>query len=438
LKLLEEKQRWYSLLSTLRNAWKLPDLRKRLLWTVVLVLIYRLGIHIPVPGVDTTKLLSLTSQAGSIGGFYDLMSGGAFSSFSIFAMGILPFINASIIVQLLTIAIPSLEAMQKEGEEGRKKIQNITRYSSILIGAFQTFAMYSLINSQGALRDTSKFNMFLIILTLTTSSTFLMWLGEQITVKGIGNGISFIMFVNIISRIPNSLFQISSLQQAQTIDAVQLVVLAVVVVALFVAVVIACLAERRIPVQYAGKATAKGLKGQTSHIPLNINSSAIIAIIFAMAVMQFPLMILQFWPKSAAYNFVLNSPYSIFKQSSIGYMIAEFIFIIFFTWFYTQITFKPDEMAENMHKSSGFVPGIRPGEPTARYIEMVLGNVSILWGAFAGVIAVAPMILQVYVKSQAMYFTGTGMLIVVGVALETMKAIEAHLVMRRYEGFLSE
>jgi preprotein translocase subunit SecY len=426
------------LLSTLRNAWKLPDLRKRLLWTVVLVLIYRLGIHIPVPGVDTTKLLSLTSQAGSIGGFYDLMSGGAFSSFSIFAMGILPFINASIIVQLLTIAIPSLEAMQKEGEEGRKKIQNITRYSSILIGAFQTFAMYSLINSQGALRDTSKFNMFLIILTLTTSSTFLMWLGEQITVKGIGNGISFIMFVNIISRIPNSLFQISSLQQAQTIDAVQLVVLAVVVVALFVAVVIACLAERRIPVQYAGKATAKGLKGQTSHIPLNINSSAIIAIIFAMAVMQFPLMILQFWPKSAAYNFVLNSPYSIFKQSSIGYMIAEFIFIIFFTWFYTQITFKPDEMAENMHKSSGFVPGIRPGEPTARYIEMVLGNVSILWGAFAGVIAVAPMILQLYVKSQAMYFTGTGMLIVVGVALETMKAIEAHLVMRRYEGFLSE
>jgi preprotein translocase subunit SecY len=223
-----------------------------------------------------------------------------------------------------------------------------------------------------------------------------------------------------------------------TVNAVQLVVLGVVVVALFVAVVIACLAERRIPVQYAGKATAKGLKGQTSHIPLNINSSAIIAIIFAMAVMQFPLMILQFWPKSAAYSFVLNSKYSIFKQSSIGYMIAEFVFIIFFTWFYTQITFKPDEMAENMHKSSGFVPGIRPGEPTARYIEMVLGNVSILWGAFAGVIAVAPMILQLYVKSQSMYFTGTGMLIVVGVALETMKAIEAHLVMRHYEGFLSE
>lgn len=426
------------MLSTLRKAWKLPDLRKRLLWTIVLVVIYRIGIHIPVPGVDTSKLINLTSQAGSLGGFYDLMSGGALSSASIFAMGVLPFINASIIVQLLTIAIPSLEAMQKEGEDGRKKIQKITRYSSILIGAFQTFAMYSIINSQGALRDTSKLNMLLIMLTLTTASTFLMWLGEQITVKGIGNGISLIMFVNIISRIPTAIGQIASLQQAQTIDPVQIVVLAVVVVALFVAVVIACLAERRIPVQYAGKATSKGLKEQTSHIPLNINSSAIIAIIFAMAVMRFPLMILQFWPKSAAYNIILNGKYSIFKDSSVGYMIAEFIFIIFFTWFYTQITFKPDEMAENMHKSSGFVPGIRPGEPTARYIETVLGNVSILWGVFAGIIAVAPMILQWYVKSQAMYFTGTGMLIVVGVALETMKAIEAHLVMRRYEGFLSE
>jgi preprotein translocase subunit SecY len=171
---------------------------------------------------------------------------------------------------------------------------------------------------------------------------------------------------------------------------------------------------------------------------LNINSSAIIAIIFAMSVMRFPMMILQFWPKSAAYSLILNGKYSIFKENSVAYMIAEFICIIFFTWFYTQITFKPDEMAENMHKSSGFVPGIRPGEPTERYIEKVLGNVSILWGAFAGVIAVAPMILELYVKSQSIYFTGTGMLIVVGVALETMKAIEAHLVMRRYEGFLSE
>ncbi|SMC28683.1 protein translocase subunit secY/sec61 alpha [Clostridium acidisoli DSM 12555] len=426
------------MLSTLRNAWKVPDLRKRLLWTVLLVFIYRMGNHIPVPGVDTSKLVSMTSQSGSIAGFYDLMSGGAFSSFSIFAMGVLPYINASIIVQLLTIAIPSLESMQKEGEEGRKKIQKITRYSSILIGILQTFGMYAIINSYGALRDTSKLNMFLILLTLTTASTFLMWLGEQMTVKGIGNGISLIMFVNIISRIPNTIFQVGNLNKTGSVDAVQIVVLAVVVVVLFLSVVIASLAERRIPVQYAGKATSKALNGKSSHIPLNINASAIIAIIFAMSVMKFPAMILQFWPKSKAYSLILSGQYSIFRDNSVPYLIAEFVFIIFFTWFYSQITFKPDEMAENMHKSSGFVPGIRPGDPTARYIEMVLGNVSILWGIFAGIIAVAPMIIQTYVKSQALYFSGTGMLIVVGVALETMKAIEAQLVMRRYEGFLSE
>ncbi|AGK99202.1 preprotein translocase subunit SecY [Clostridium pasteurianum] len=427
------------MLSTLRNAWKTPDLRKRLLWTLVLVIIYRIGIHIPVPGVDTSKLASLSSQSGSLAGFYDLMSGGAFSSFSIFAMTVMPYINASIIIQLLTIAIPSLEQMQKEGEEGRKKIQKMTRYSSVFLAAFQTFAMYAIINSQGALRDTSKLNMALIALTLTTASVFLMWLGEQITVKGIGNGISLIMFVNIISRIPNMIYQVTTLQQTNTVDIVQIAVLVVIIVALFLAVIVACLAERRIPVQYAGKAVGgKALKGQSSHIPININASAIIAIIFAMSVMQFPVIIVQFWPNSWIYKSIVSGKYSMFRQNSWEYAVVSFIFIIFFTWFYTQITLKPDEMAENMHKSSGFVPGIRPGEPTARYIEKVLDKVSILWGVFAGVIAVAPMILESYTKFQGLYFSGTGLLIIVGVAIETMKAIEAQLVMKHYEGFLSE
>ncbi|AJA49711.1 protein translocase subunit SecY [Clostridium pasteurianum DSM 525 = ATCC 6013] len=427
------------MLSTLRNAWKVPDLRKRLLWTLVLVIIYRIGIHIPVPGVDTSKLVSLSSQSGSLAGFYDLMSGGAFSNFSIFSMSVMPYINASIIVQLLTIAIPSLEQMQKEGEEGRKKIQKLTRYSSVFLAAFQTFAMYAIINSQGALRDTSKLNMFLIALTLTTASVFLMWLGEQITVKGIGNGISLIMFVNIVSRIPSTIYQIITLQQTGTVDVVQITVLIVIILALFLAVIMACLAERRIPVQYAGKAVnSKALKGQSSHIPININASAIIAIIFAMAVMQFPMIIVQFWPNSWIYKSIVSGQYSIFRQGSWEYAAASFIFIIFFTWFYTQITLKPDEMAENMHKSSGFIPGIRPGEQTARYIEKILDKVSILWGVFAGVIAIAPMILQSYTKFQGLYFGGTGLLIVVGVAIETMKAIEAQLVMKHYEGFLSE
>ncbi|MDF2502589.1 MULTISPECIES: preprotein translocase subunit SecY [Clostridium] len=427
------------MLSTLRNAWKAPDLRKRLLWTMVLVIIYRIGIYIPVPGVDTSKLVSLSSQSGSLAGFYDLMSGGAFSNFSIFAMGVMPYINASIIVQLLTIAIPSLEQMQKEGEEGRKKIQKLTRVGSIFLAAFQTFAMYAIINSQGALRDTSKLNMFLIALTLTTASVFLMWLGEQITVKGIGNGISLIMFVNIVSRIPSIIYQVTTLKQTDTVDIVQIAVLIIIIVALFLAVIIACLAERRIPVQYAGKAVSgKAPKGQSSHIPLNINASAIIAIIFAMAVMKFPIIIVQFWPNSWIYKAIVTGKYSIFRENSWEYGVVSFIFIIFFTWFYTQITLKPDEMAENMHKSSGFVPGIRPGEQTARYIERVLDKVSILWGAFAGVIAVAPMILESHTKFQGLYFTGTGMLIMVGVAIETMKAIEAQLVMKHYEGFLSE
>lgn len=227
------------MLSTLRNAWKAPDLRKRLLWTLILVVIYRFGIYIPVPGVDTSKLVNLSSQSGSLAGFYDLMSGGAFSNFSIFAMGVMPYINASIIVQLLTIAIPSLEQMQKEGEEGRKKIQKLTRYSSIVLAAFQTFAMYAIINSQGALRDTSRWNMVLIALTLTTASVFLMWLGEQITVKGIGNGISMIMFVNIVSRIPNMIYQVTTLKQTDTVDVVQIAVLIIVLAALFLAVIIA-------------------------------------------------------------------------------------------------------------------------------------------------------------------------------------------------------
>ncbi|MDD3224050.1 MAG: preprotein translocase subunit SecY [Clostridium sp.] len=426
------------MLSTLRNAWKVPQLRKRLLWTVLLVFVYRLGIHIPVPGVDTTKLINMSSQAGSLAGFYDLMSGGAFSNFSIFALGVLPYINASIIVQLLTVAFPSLEAIQKEGEEGRKKIQNITRYSSVLIAAFQTFAIYSVINSQGALRDTSKLNMFMILLTLTTASTFLMWLGEQITVKGIGNGISLIMFINIVSRIPSMIYQVATLQHTGTVDSVQITVLIVFLLALFIAVIVASLAERRIPVQYAGKMGGLAKKGKNPYIPLNINASAIIAIIFAMAVMQFPLMILQFWPKSKMYSLIITGKYSIFRQNSVEYLVASFVFIIFFTWFYTLITFKPDEMAENMHKSAGFIPGIRPGEPTARHIEKVLGYVSIFWGFFAGVIATAPMVLETYTKFQGLYFTGTGLLIMVGVALETMKAIEAQLVMRHYEGFLSE
>lgn len=427
------------MLSTLRNAWKVPELRKRMLFTIAMVLIFRMGNYIPISGVDTSKILNLTNQSGSLFGLYNMMTGGAFSQFSIFAMGVIPYINASIIMQLLTVAVPSLEQLSKEGEEGRKKIQKITRYLSVPLAALQSLTFYAVIRSAGAMQTNSKLSVFLIILTLTAASTFLMWLGDQITDKGIGNGASLIIFVNIISRFPATVYNVYKLQSADTINIVEIVVVAVVACALFVAVVVASLAERRIPVQYAGKAVAgKVARKQSSHIPINMNASCIIAIIFAISVMMFPTTIAQFWPTAKITKFLTGSEYSPFKQNTIPYMLLYFVLILFFTWFYTQITFKPEEMSENIHKSSGFIPGIRPGEPTTRFIERVLDKVSILGGLFASVIAIAPMIAEYNGSFQGIHFASTGLLIVVGVALENLRIMQSQLTMRHYHGFLNE
>jgi preprotein translocase subunit SecY len=353
-------------------------------------------------------------------------------------MGVVPFINASIIMQLLTIAIPRLEQLSKEGDDGRKKIQQYTRYAALPLAIIQAFSTYAIISRANALQDPSnKLNIFLILLTLTTSSTFLMWFGDKITEKGIGNGISLLIFVNIISRFPTTFYQIAALQKAETVNFVEVTLLGAGALALFVAVVIMSLSERRIPVQYAGKtAGGKVYKGQSTHIPINVMGSAVIGIIFAGSVMMFPTTIGMFWPNSAFYNFIANSKFSIFRQNSWPYAVAYFIMTIFFTWFYTEVTFKPDEMSENMNKSSGFIPGIRPGEPTTNYIEKVLVKVSILGGAFAGIIAIAPIVIEAYSNFKGIYFGGTGLLIMVGVALDTIRQIESQLVMRHYQGFL--
>lgn len=426
------------MLSTLRNAWKVKDLRKRILFTVLMILIYRMGNYIPVPGVDASKVFNLTSNSGSLLGFYDMISGGAFSKFSIFAMGVLPYINASIIIQLLTIAIPSLEQLSKEGETGRQKIQKYTRYSSLALSVLQSFAMYSIIRSTGALQSNGKLNAFVIMLTITTGSTFLMWIGDRITENGIGNGASFIIFASIISRFPSASYNLYKLQSTGIVDIVSLTAFVVATVVIFVLVVISVLAERRIPVQYAGKAAGgKLIKSQSSHIPINMNASIIIAIIFAMSVMMFPETIAQFWPTSAFSKFITGSPYSIFKSNSVPYAVAYFIFIVFFTWFYTQVTFKPEEMSENMHKSAGFIPGIRPGEPTTIYIEKVLDKVSVLGGLFAAFIVIAPMIVQMSNPGfKNVAFASTGLLIVVGVANDTLRSLQSQLIMRHYHGFL--
>lgn len=424
------------MLSTLKNAWQVPELRKRILWTIFLVAIFRLGNFIPVPGIDTTRLTEMTKSQNLVG-FYDLISGGAFSRFSIFAMGVVPYINASIIMQLLTVAIPQLEQLSKEGEEGRKKIQNYTRYASILFGIIQAYTSYVLIWNAGALQDTSKFNLFVILLTLTTASTFLMWLGDQITVRGLGNGVSLLIFVNIISRFPTTVYQIVGLQKTEAVNPVQVVIFVLIAAALLLSVIIMSAAERRISVQYAGKTVGnRTFKGQSTHIPINMTSSAVIAIIFAMSVMQFPATIAQFFPTSKISLFITGSKYSVFRSNSWQYALVYAILVVFFSWFYIQVTFKPDEMAENMHKSSGFIPGIRPGQPTAKYIENILTRVSIIGGLYASIIAITPIISEGYSNFKGISFGGTAMMIMVGVALDSLRQLESQLVMRHYQGFL--
>ena len=424
------------MISTLRNAWKIPELKKKILFTFFMLALYRMGNFILVPGIDQSQLKALT-QSGGLFSVYDLLSGGAFSNFSIFAMGVVPYINSSIIFQLLTIAIPALEQLSKEGEEGRRKIQEYTRYGAIVFGVIQGLSTYAIITRAGALQDHSKFNMFLIILTLTTASTFLMWFGDKITERGIGNGTSLIIFVNIISRFPTTIYQVSALQKAEEVNFVQVSMLLAVIVALFLSTVVVSLAERRIPVQYAGK-TVNGrvYRGQSTHIPINIASSAVIAIIFAMSVMAFPATLGQFWPESKVFMFITTNKFSPFREGSWLYVLLFSALIIFFTWFYTEVTMKPEEMAENMNKSSGFIPGIRPGEPTANYISKVLNRTSFMGGIFAAIIAIIPIIVASKTPFSGIHFGGTSLMIMVSTSLESLRQIESQLVMRHYQGFL--
>ncbi|HEY5563582.1 MAG TPA: preprotein translocase subunit SecY [Clostridiaceae bacterium] len=424
------------MLSTLRNAWKVADLRKRIFFTLAMLVIFRFGNFITVPFVDASKLTSLGNQ-GTLFGFYNLISGGAFARCSIFAMGVVPYINSSIIIQLLTIAIPYLEQLSKEGEDGRKKIQNYTRYGAVAFGLIQAFGQYAIMTQLGAVTSNSIWNIMIIMLVLITGSTFLMWLGEQITVKGIGNGVSLLIFINIVSRMPDIGVKIVSYTTTGSINIVEVVGFVLVVIAMFVAVVIASLAERRIPVQYAGRTVAgKTYKGQSTHIPININGTAVIAIIFAMSVMQFPATIAQFTGTNSAFYRLVMGNGSVFKDYTWQYSLIYFILIVFFTWFYSEVTFKPDEMAENIHKSSGFIPGIRPGEATAKYISGVLTRIAILGGLFASVIAIFPVLIQGYTNFKDISFGGTMLLIMVGVSLDTVRQIESQLVMRHYQGFL--
>ena len=424
------------MLSTLRNAWKVPELRKRFLWTIFLVAIFRIGIHIPVPGIDTSYLSSMTNSGGLLG-FYNLISGGALSKFSIFALSVSPYINASIIMQLLTIAIPSLEQLSKEGEEGRKKIQSITRYASIAIGFVLAIGIYSMIAAQGAASGLGTAQKVVVLISLVVGSTFCMWLGDQITQKGFGNGVSILIFVNIVSQLPTTLMSLFTLKEAGEISIIEIGLFLIGALALLAVTIYFSLAERRVPIQYAGKAVgAKVMKGQSTHIPLSIIGSAVIAIIFAMSVMMFPETIANFFPNKGWSKWILESSYSIFNKNTWMYPVCYAVLTVFFTWFYNEVTLKPDEMAENLNKSAGFVPGIRPGEQTTEYFEKILARVSIIGGVFAAFLAVTPILVEQYTPFKGIQFGATAVLIVIGVAMDFSRQLQSQMVMRHYEGFL--
>ena len=423
------------MLSTLRNAWKVPELKKRFLWTIFLIAIFRIGTHIPVPGISTDVLKNLTSS-GTIFGFYDLLSGGAFRQFSIFALSVTPYINASIIVQLLTIAIPSLEQLSKEGEDGRKKIQKLTRILSIVIGFILAFGAYSVVASRGAIVGASIYEIIVILIALVAGSTFCMWLGDQITSKGFGNGISLLIFVNIVSQLPVTLMSLFTLKDQNKITIIGILLFIAFAIILLGISIFFSLAERRIPVQYAGKAVGnKVMRGQSTHIPLSVIGSAVIAIIFAMSVMMFPKTIAEFFPNTTWVQNIVTSKYSIFNESTWMYPVCYSVLTIFFTWFYTQITFKPDEMAENLHKSAGFVPGVRPGEATEKYFEKVLTKLSLIGGVYAAILAILPILIS-NSNLQGIQFGGTSLLIMVGVGLDFSRQLDSQLIMRHYQGFL--
>lgn len=423
------------MLQTLRRAWGIGDLRRKFLVTLALLMVFRAGIFVPVPDINRDALKQMV-DTGLLFGFLDVLSGGGFKNFSIFAMGITPYINSSIIMSLLVIAIPSLEQLQKEGEEGRKKIASFTRYGTVFFAALQAFSISIYLRSNAVLVDPSWSQIFLIMLTLTAGTTFIMYLGEKITEYGIGNGASIIIFAGILASIPTSSYRVAVLLKGGTVNIIQVILLVAFTILIIAGIVAMDLGERRIPVQYAQKKVGmRTYGGQSTHIPINVNSTGVIAIIFAISVMQFPMIISQLaLPPGHQIRVMFESGW-LSSQKPI-YPLVYVVFIIFFTWFYTSVTFKPDEVAENLQKNGGFIPGLRPGKPTEEFLTRVMNRMTLIGGLFASIVAIIPILLSQATQFKNLQLGGTTLLILVGVALEINKQIKAQLVMRHYEGFL--
>ena len=415
--------------SALANIYKIPELRQKVIFTLIMFAVFRLGTHIPVPGVDPSAIEQLFAT-GNLFGLLDLFSGGAFSKFSIFAMSITPYINASIIMQLLTVVIPTLEQWSKEGQEGHKKTTKVTRYLTVALACFQAVGMS--IGLKQAILNPNPVSILIIAITLTGGTIFLMWIGEQITANGVGNGISLIIFAGIVAALPKNLGTIYSYLQAGTISYFNAFVFAVIALLMIVFVIYIQEGNRRVPISYAKRVVGKKTYGgSSSHIPLKVNHAGVIPIIFASSVLMFPVTVAQFievpWVTTLAGYFAWGTP----LQTSIYALL-----IIFFTYFYTAVTVKISDMAENLKKYGGFIPGIRPGKPTEEYLDTVMTRITLAGAFFLAFIAVLPNLVAGATHIEGVYFGGTALLIVVGVALNTMKQIESMVVMRHYQGFM--
>ena len=430
------------MIQTIRKAWGVPELRKKIVFTLMILLVYRIGNAIPVPYVNTDVLSAyLQSMGTTILGLYDVMSGGAFSMATVFAMGIQPYINSSIIIQLLTVTIPALERMSREGgEEGKRKIKAITRYATVAIAVLQALGYYFLMRNNttagfAILTDTGVWAALVIMVSFVAGSSFLMWLGEQCNEFGVGNGISMILFAGIISRVPAMVSSLYSSIVSGTMHWAWTILIVVGILLLVVLIVFVSDAERRIPVQYAKRQVGRRMYGgQSSSLPMKVNMSGVLPIIFAQSIASLPATIAAFLPAPAEGTFWYALLQAIDTQSVL-YMIVYFLMIIGFSYFYATIQFNPVEISNNLKRNGGFIPGFRPGKPTSDFIAKVLSKITLFGAIYLGIVAIVPLLADKFLPI-TVGIGGTSVIIVVGVALETVKALESQMLMRQYKGFL--
>ena len=438
------------MLKTLQNAFKIKEVREKLLYTFFMLVVTRIGSQLPIPGVNTTFFQELFArQSNDAFGFFNTITGGSFTNMSVFALSITPYITSSIIMQLLTIAIPKLEEMQQEGEDGRKKIAEYTRYLTVALALMQSIAMAIGFGGKGLLVNFTAMNVIVAIVTMTAGSAMLMWIGERITENGVGNGISIVLLFNIISTMPSDMITLYErfLQgKIVAVAVVTAVIIAAVIVAMVVFVIILQDAERRIPVQYSKKMQGrKMVGGQSTSIPLKVNTAGVIPVIFASSLMSFPVVIAGFFQVNydtigGKILLALNSS-SWFNPERPAYSVGLIVYIaliIVFAYFYTSITFNPLEVANNMKKSGGFIPGIRPGKPTSDYLDGILEDIILIGACGLIIVCLVPIIVSGLFSVSRLSFGGTSLIIIVGVVLETIKAVESQMLVRNYKGFLND